>query len=235
MHIAICDSNIGDRKQMERLLMRESDKRSRDSGIFYMDTFGSSEALLDNPMIYDAYFLDVTETSVNAYDIASAIRSKGISSPVVFCISKLDYRKCGEMLPNSIFLDKPIKVKDLSLILDEILLQKKEQHIPKIEFRNHTETFYLEEKEILYCQGNGYYLTIYLTDGSNREATVFLNNLWMELTPYKSLFLVGKNTIINTRYVSKLSAFSVIMKDGTKLKITPGRKKNIEQLIKMLL
>ena len=28
MHIAICDDNVADRKQLERLLKRESDKRA---------------------------------------------------------------------------------------------------------------------------------------------------------------------------------------------------------------
>ena len=234
MHIAICDNNIGDRKQLERLLMRESDKRINHSGVFYTDTYGSCEALLDNPLIYDAYFLDVTDPTFSAYDIALAIRSKGISSPVIFCISKIDYHTCGELLSNSVFLNKPIKVDELSLVLDEIILQKKEHRIPKIEFRNNTETFYIEEKEILYCQGNGYYLTIHLADGSSIEATAFLSNLWMELSPFKSLFLANKNTIANARYVTKLSAFSVIMKDGTKLKITPGLKKDIEKLLHSL-
>ena len=34
MHIAICDDNVADRKQLERLLCRESDKRKADTGVF---------------------------------------------------------------------------------------------------------------------------------------------------------------------------------------------------------
>ena len=234
MHIALCDSNVADRKQMERLLMRESDKRSNRTGIFYTDTFGSSEALLENPLIYDAYFLDVTNKTFTAYDIASALRAKGILSPVIFCISSMDYHICGELLPNSVFLNKPIKCKDLSLVLDEIILQKNEQHIPQIEFRNNAETFYLQEKELLYCEGNGYYLTIHMSNGKIKEATAFLNNLWMELTPFPSLFLANKNTIVNSRYIIKVSAFSITLNNETKIKITPGLKKDIEKLIASL-
>ena len=31
MHVAICDDNVADRRQLERLLKRESDKRSADT------------------------------------------------------------------------------------------------------------------------------------------------------------------------------------------------------------
>ena len=54
LHIAICDDNIADRKQLERLLKRESDKRAAVSGIVYTDSFGNAVARLANPMQYDA-------------------------------------------------------------------------------------------------------------------------------------------------------------------------------------
>ena len=53
MHLAVCDDNIADRKQMERLLGRESDRRLNTTGILYMDSFGNKEAILTTPMIYD--------------------------------------------------------------------------------------------------------------------------------------------------------------------------------------
>lgn len=34
MHIAVCDDNVADRKQLERLLGRESDSRKADTGVF---------------------------------------------------------------------------------------------------------------------------------------------------------------------------------------------------------
>lgn len=234
MRIALCDSDPGDRKQMERLLFRESDKRINQSGVFYIDTFGSRDALLANPLIYDTYFLDVTDPECNAYHIACALREKGISSPIVFCISTVNYRLEHELLPNSVFLNKPIKTAELSLVLDEIILQLKEKHVPKMEFRNHTETFYVEEKEFLYCQGNGYYMDIYLVNGKKLTATAFIQNLWMELTPFKSLILANKNTIVNARYIEHLSSFSLTLKNNVTVKITPGMKRDIKKVMASL-
>ena len=53
MHIAICDDNIADRKQLERLLDRESDRRKDTSGVFFCDSYGNSEHLSRNPMPYE--------------------------------------------------------------------------------------------------------------------------------------------------------------------------------------
>ena len=36
LHIAICDDNAADRRQLERLLGRESEKRARDTGVFIL-------------------------------------------------------------------------------------------------------------------------------------------------------------------------------------------------------
>ena len=40
MHIAICDDNIADRKHLERLLSRESDKRMGTPNLLYVDSYG---------------------------------------------------------------------------------------------------------------------------------------------------------------------------------------------------
>lgn len=231
MHIALCDSNMADRKQMERLLMRESDKRMHESGVFYIDTFGSPQALLHNPLVYDAYFLDVTDPVFTAYEIACHLCENGIVSPIIYCISTIDYHNSGTLLPNSVFLDKPILVNELSLVLDEIILQQTEHHVPRMEFRNNTETFYLEEQDFVYCTGEKYEITLHLASQTTREATAFLDNLWMELTPFPSLFLANKNTIVNARYVKEVAMFSVTLTTGEVIKITPGLKKEIKRLM----
>ena len=61
MHLAICDDHIADRKQMERLLGRESDRRLNTTGVLYVDSFGNRDAILTTPMIYDGLFIDMTE------------------------------------------------------------------------------------------------------------------------------------------------------------------------------
>ena len=220
MYIALADSNVGDRKQMERLLERESDKRNSTTGVFYIETFGSSQALLNSPTVYDAYFLDVTDKENNAYDIACAIRKKGILSPIVYCISSIDYHICGEMLPNSVFINKPIKVAELSLVLDQILKQKQDNLIPTIEFRDNKESYYLEERDIEYIKGENYTITIVSPNGTIRTANGFIENLWNELVNFNCFVPINGKTIVNARYVDNIAGMSLVMTDRSRLKMS---------------
>ena len=100
MHIAVCDDNVADRKQLERLLGRESDKRKHDTGVFFTDSFGQSSVLARNPMPYDLFFIDLTEDNPDGLSFALSLCKAGVSAPIVLCSSKTDYRAAAENLPN---------------------------------------------------------------------------------------------------------------------------------------
>lgn len=233
LNIALCDTNFADRKQMERLLERESDKRLH-SCVFYMETFGSTDALLANPRVYDAYFLDIPDEKYSAYHFACDIRKKGIHSPIIFCVSLMDYHNCGDLLPNSVFLKKPILTGELSLVLDELLLQKKEQYIPTVELRNSTDVFYLTEEEILYCEGhrNSRRSTIHLADGTTREADCFIENLYHDLLSFDTFFSANSRTIVNSRYVNQTTFFHVTLHNGKSIRLTSDGAKELKALRK---
>lgn len=230
--IALCDTNFADRKQMERLLERESDKRL-DSCVFYMDTYGNKEALLSNPRTYDAYFLDMPYETYSAYDLAKDIRAKAIDSPIIFCNSTMDYRSLGEELPNTFYMNKPILVADLSGILDEMISQKTASHVPAVEIRNRSEVHYLTEPEIVYCDSEGHsrIMSVHLPDGSIVTGENFLDNFITELTPLGKFFLANKNAIINARYVEKVGMFHVTLKSGETFKLHHIKKKDIEKIV----
>ncbi len=232
LHIALCDSDPGDRKQMERLLSRESDKRVNTTGVFYIDTFGGVEAILNSPIHYDAYFLDSTDPLCDSYGIAKAIRDKGILSPIVYCISSIDYRQSGPMLSNCVFMNKPIKVADLSLVLEEIITQKRDNYIPTIEMRNQYETFYLEAKNVLYFVGNGYTVDVHMTDGTIRQATAFIDRLWRDLYNFPTFQIISPTTIVNMPYIAQMGLGHVIMRDSTRHSIKLGYAKDLKKEIK---
>jgi len=234
--IALCDTNFADRKQMERLLERESDKRL-DSCVFYMDTYGNKEALLGNPRTYDAYFLDMPDTNYSAYDLARDIRIKNIVSPIVFCSSTMDYRTCGNEFANCFFMNKPILVADLSSILDKIIQQKEQNYIPAVEVRYMSEVHYLTEKEIVYCESQAHsrIMSIHLQNGSTIQAENFITNFITELVPLGEFFIANKNVIINARYASTVSMFHVTLQTGETFKLKGTKKKDVEQMIKSVM
>ena len=62
MHIAVCDDDIAQRKQTERLLGREADKWIKNGDPVYTYSYGSEESLLANLMQFDAILLDLTQS-----------------------------------------------------------------------------------------------------------------------------------------------------------------------------
>lgn len=221
MHIAVCDDNVADRKQFERLLKRESDKRGSDTGIFYTDSFGNAASLLANPMQYDVFYIDICHTfGVTGKDVANALTSKGITAPIVMCCSEINYRE--QPFPeNVIFLDKPIKAEAFSESLDHAL-RIKENAVPLIELREDRDTYYVRETDILYATKNGRLTDVLLTDGRVIHITINPENLFAQLENYESIFAPDVKTVLNGRYIQSLGFHRVTMTDGRTFKVARG-------------
>ena len=221
MHIAICDDNVADRKQLERLLKREADKRTAVSGGFYVDSYGDLEALLRSPMLYDVFFFFLCHGSITGMDVAAALYNVGVSAPVTLCSSLISYRE--QNLPQSIlFLDKPIKVNELSAVLDHSLAFK-QSAIPHIELREESGSYhYVKESDFMYAVSAGRYLKITLKDGRVLSVLSTLDNLFSQLASYPVFFPLNNKVLVNGRYLNKISLLTATMTDGTVFRIAPG-------------
>lgn len=224
MHVAICDDNVADRKQSERLLHRESDKRLATAGNFYIDSYGTAESLLANPMRYEVYFIDICQGSLSAMDILDALSKQGISTPVVLCCSAINYRELPiseEEKKRVIFIDKPLKVEELASIIDEA--QKlADEAVPFIELRVEKQTHYVKEEDVLYCIEKGHHVTVTLTSGDSitiRTSALNLYSQW-EAT-YETFLMPSPKIIINGRHIKKTGFHRVTMKDGRSFSV-PG-------------
>ena len=222
MHIAICDDNIADRKQLERLLDRESDRRKNTSGVFFCDSYGNSEHLSRNPMPYELFFLDMTNEEPDGLSFAIELRRLGVTAPIALCSSSINYQEALKKLPEQerpadlLFIDKPIKVADLTAIIDEAL-HLGSNRASTIELRSDRTTIYAYEDDIAYVTSKNAYLTVHLTDGRNVTMLDTVSNFYSMIKNYKHLVLVSERTIINAAHVQKMSGLKVTMDDGKKL------------------
>lgn len=220
MHIAICDDNVADRRQLERLLKRESDRRSADTGILYADAFGNVAALLANPMQYDIFYIDMCNTKgMTGLEIVSMLSQKGVHAPIVMCCSKEDY-KTQAFPENVIFLDKPIRTSDLSDSLDHAL-QIKATAPDMIELREDKATLYVTEDEIIYAIEEGRHVDVTLTDNRHFVANTTCENLFAQIENHPTFFSPNAKSIVNARYIKKLGlgCTALTMEDGTVFKI----------------
>lgn len=218
MHIAICDDNIADRKQLERLLKRESERRASSTGIFYTDSFGNAPTLLANPMQYDVFYIDMCKTEgFTGVDTTLALIHQGVNSPIVMCCSDINYRTFS--LPsNVLFLDKPINVKELSASIDHAL-SIKAKALPLIELREDKATVYVTEPDIVYAIEEGRSVKVYLTDKRIICLSSSCLNFFPQLENYPSFFAPSAKLILNGRHIEKLSFHKVTMIDGTSFKV----------------
>ena len=196
MHIAVCDDNVADRKQLERLLKRESDKRAASTGIIYTDSFGNSTALLSNT------------------DVVNALTAQGVNAPIILCCSKINYRE--QTYPeNVIFLDKPIKVAELAQSIDHAL-EIMAKAVPLIELREDEDTIYVTEPDILYAEEEGRNVIVTLKDGRTVKVATTAINLFSQIENHPTFFAPTVRAILNGRYMEKLGFRKVIMCDGKK-------------------
>ena len=215
MHIAICDDNVADRKQLERLLQRESDKRASTSGILYIDSYGHPESLLQNPLQYDAIFVDVCKTPDYAAEtFVKALVQKHDSAFIIMCCSDIDYRS-HNFAEEIFFLDKPIKVADLSDALDAALKAKEKSH-PVIELREEKQTLFVLEEEILYGIQTGQRLEIALTGKRIANIANSALNFFKENEHYPTFVCPKETVVINIRHIAKIRFGIITMTDGTK-------------------
>lgn len=235
MHIAICDDNVGDRKQLERLLQRESDKRTATTGVLYIDSYGNTEAIMKSPMIYDAFFIDMVTGAIDGARLAGLLFDAGVTAPVVLCVSSIDYRSAynasGNTAPdNIVFLDKPIRKAELSDTLDR-LIALKAQAVPTIELRGEKETRYVTEDDIVYAKASGNYIHVFLRDGSIVDVLSTIDNFYSQLASYTHYAAVSRTSMINVTYLKKVSFTKLVLLDDTVIRTTPPYAADIKKAL----
>ncbi len=239
MHIAVCDDNIADRKQMQRLLERASDQNKKD-GLegFFIDLYGNIPSLMQTPQMYDAIFIDMTdikESKMNGLELARDLKKINVPGKIILCSSSLNYEEMAtdEEKDFFIFMTKPIIKNKLRSVLD-ICEEYRSKREPLIELRDDNGTLYVRGNDILYahCKNGGGRIEIKLIDG--RIITI-LSTIYMfyeDLDPFYYLLPASDSTIINIRHIQKTKAFTVIMNDGHKFRLSMEFNKYIKDQIK---
>ena len=236
MHIAVCDDNVADRKQLERLLKRESDKRKDDTGVLYTSSYGNSGVLAKNPMPYDLFFIDMTEGEPDGLTFALELIQAGVTAPIVLCSSKIDYsalmRSKNICFSNILHLNKPIITAELSATIDKALAIYS-QKIPTIELRSETETYYVTEDDIVYAITSGNYVHVFLKDGRMVELLTDMYNFFDQICMFTHMVMCSDHAMCNVVYVDSCHPFKVILKDGTVLKSTPFSLRHFKTAMEM--
>lgn len=228
MHIAICDDNIADRKHLERLLGRESDRRKDTAGILYIDSYGNVDALTKSPMIYDLFFIDMTQLPPYGMETALLLREIGVVAPIVMCTSKINYKDYAKPPVDLFYIDKPFNPKELTNIVNEVDASKKKA-APTIEIRDDLNTYYIYEEDFIYAYPDGYRTKIVLKNGRVIMQLGTLQELIPVLQPFDCFLLLGKKYVVNYNHIEKIEKSYALLSDHSKVPLGFGDKKRIEK------
>lgn len=222
MHIAICDDNVADRKQLERQLSREADARIKSGEEpLYIDSFGNIASLMHAPKLYDAFFIDMTgNPAEDGVYVANLLRADLIMAPIVLCRSTIDYQAQNSPLSNLFYLTKEIKAIEISDTISRILALKNQAE-PTFEIRGREKTIYIHAEDFLYAeQLNGRQAAVHLTNGYISDLPDSIFNLNSSMEKHPSLIMLRKHYLINQAYIKKVSLTSILLENGTKIPLT---------------
>ena len=217
LYIAVCDDNIADRKQFERLLNREKDERLNTDVVLYIDAFGSEDALMKTPIKYDLFIIDVTNgtdtpttQTITGMDIAKKLRTLGITSPIVLCSSLIDYTAYGSPAEQITYLTNPVTKGQLSHIID-VALEKHKTREPLVEIRGEKDTYYVSRRDIVYAKKKGLYVEVCLNDF--RFVTMYGNlKKFLRLVPNPAAFgMCGTDCLVHFAHVNEVTKNAFVL------------------------
>ena len=240
MHIAVFDDNIADRKQMERLLKRQSDRYQKEGKEhFYIDSYGNMEALMRFPQMYDIIFIDMVQPENedshfrNGMDVAKLLFEAGGIKNIVMCSSVFDYEEMAKdagIYDKMLYLKKAIRVKDLEDILTECELRIGDP-VPRVELRGEKETIYAEEKDIIFAREEGMSsVRVVLTGGREIFLITDIYNLYEECEMFNCMCPVSQRAMVNMYHVTKENFGSVIMDTGDKISVAISYRGNLKEI-----
>lgn len=229
MHIAVYDDNIADRKQLERLLGRESDKRIKTTGNLYIDSHGNFESLLHAPMQYELFFVDCHTTDKNGMDVARMLRKSGVTAPIVMCSGETDYTAFSAAPELLLHIKKPIQKEALSAIIDEAL--EIHTHVERpITIQGEKETIYLHERDILYANEYNHTMHIHTASGKVHSMLGRVLDLIVTLEEHPHFYRTEKACIINLTHVSEVRFGKIVFDTQEKLNFPFWQTEHVRRL-----
>ncbi len=225
LYIAVCDDSVADRKQLERLLSRENDSRQAKTGVIYIDSFGSREALMHTPIKYDLFFIDIANGPLNGMDIATELRASGIGAQIILCNSLIDYTAFHSPAANITYLTKPITKEQLAQILD-IAIERAKTKTPLIEIRGEKEKHFINHLDLIYAVQKEHLVELSMKNGSFLSMLGTMAELEVLVKPYRC-FIYCKNVLVNLHHVTGDQGNSFLLTTGQAMPFSIFKRKEL--------
>lgn len=222
MRIAVCDDNP---KELERIKGCFCCIQGYDLVCSYFDSTSTvMEILKTENSPYDLYILDIEMPGMNGLKLAKSIREKDSRALFVFLTSYTRYMKDVFDVVTFDFIEKPISDEKLLQILERAAtyLNITSQHFS---FGYRASRYSLKYDRILYIEKKGRQALIH-TFEDVYKTNMTLEEIWKQLNP-KSFVHIHSSYIINLYNLDRKDNEIAIMRNGEKLHITKGYRREL--------
>lgn len=222
MRIAVCDDNP---KELERIKGCFCRIQGYDLVCSYFDSTSTvMEILKTENSPYDLYILDIEMSGMNGLKLAKSIREKDSRALFVFLTSYTRYMKDVFDVVTFDFIEKPISDEKLLQILERAAtyLNITSQHFS---FGYRASRYSLKYDRILYIEKKGRQALIH-TFEDVYKTNMTLEEIWKQLNP-KSFVHIHSSYIINLYNLDRKDNEIAIMRNGEKLHITKGYRREL--------
>ena len=222
MRIAVCDDNP---KELERIKGCFCRIQGYDLVCSYFDSTSTvMEILKTENSPYDLYILDIEMPGMNGLKLAKSIREKDSRAVFVFLTSYTRYMKDVFDVVTFDFIEKPISDEKLLQILERAAtyLNITSQHFS---FGYRASRYSLKYDRILYIEKKGRQALIH-TFEDVYKTNMTLEEIWKQLNP-KSFVHIHSSYIINLYNLDRKDNEIAIMRNGEKLHITKGYRREL--------
>ena len=222
MRIAVCDDNP---KELERIKGCFCRIQGYDLVCSYFDSTSTvMEILKTENSPYDLYILDIEMPGMNGLKLAKSIREKDSRALFVFLTSYTRYMKDVFDVVTYDFIEKPISDEKLLQILERAAtyLNITSQHFS---FGYRASRYSLKYDRILYIEKKGRQALIH-TFEDVYKTNMTLEEIWKQLNP-KSFVHIHSSYIINLYNLDRKDNEIAIMRNGEKLHITKGYRREL--------
>jgi len=217
MHVAICDDNVADRKHLERLLSRESDKRAGTPNILYIDSYGEKMHFLANPLKYNLIFMDMSSEPGIVEFILEHLDEMGYHAPLILYSDKIDYTKIPNLPEYVVHAKKPYIPDPLPefLALGDANVVG---HVISINVHTNSVISSIPKYTVMYAVEENNTCKLYLTDGTSIEVAEKIEELRQIFEPFEEFERVNPKSIVNFKYVTAVMPIAVMMQDSKEFK-----------------
>ena len=222
MRIAVCDDNP---KELERIKGCFCRIQGYDLVCSYFDSTSTvMEILKTENSPYDLYILDIEMPGMNGLKLAKSIREKDSRALFVFLTSYTRYMKDVFDVVTFDFIEKPISDEKLLQILERAAtyLNITSQHFS---FGYRASRYSLKYDRILYIEKKGRQ-ALFHTFEDVYKTNMTLEEIWKQLNP-KSFVHIHSSYIINLYNLDRKDNEIAIMRNGEKLHITKGYRREL--------